>query len=85
MYLEQLLFLRDFVVDLPASRAGNGASGHLLERLGTAETSRVTAPRGHGQISRKMTRNVNVWSEYFVKDKLKASTVVAALDEANGG
>lgn len=41
-YLEQLLFLRDFVVDLPASRAGNGTSRHLLERLETARTSKVT-------------------------------------------
>ncbi len=35
-YLKHLLFLWDFVVNLPAGRAGDGPPRHLLERLETA-------------------------------------------------
>lgn len=47
-YLEQLLFLRDLVVDLPASRAKEGPPRHLLERLGTASKDSHHTPEDTG-------------------------------------
>lgn len=44
-HLKKLLFLRDFVVDLAADRAGEGPPRHLLEGLET-QSSRVTAEEG---------------------------------------
>lgn len=66
--LKQLLFLRDFV-DLSVSRAGDGASRHLLERLETAETSKVTTRKTPTNFP-EMLRAV-MFRQKFVKEKLK--------------
>lgn len=67
-YLKHLLFLRDFV-DLSVSRAGDGASRHLLERLETARTSKVTTrmtPTNFPEMLR-----IVMFRQKCVKEKLK--------------
>lgn len=48
------------------------------------EPAKSPHERGHGPVSHKNTLHVDVWSRYFVKEKLKVSIIAAVLDDANG-